>query len=139
MRCRRLRRHAFTLIEVVVAMGILSLGVVSLLSVAGAAQTRIGKARDKWIRFHMLSQAVEFMMLQGFEDPELPGPDFFDYPNYQVQCEYEVVEDLPEELKNLSGQAVLKCAKISLIDLRTGETVDSVRIDRIDYDEVNDE
>ena len=46
---------------------------------------------------------------------------------------------VPEELKNLSGQAVLKCAKISLIDLRTGETVDSVRIDRIDYDEVNDE
>lgn len=137
--CGKRLRRTFTLIEVVVAMGILSLGLVSLLSVTSAAQARIGKARDKWVRFHILSQAVEYLMLQDFEDPELPGPDFFDYPDYRVECEYETVEDLPEELMGLSGQAVLKCAVIELIDLRSGDVVDTVRIDRIDYDEVVDE
>ena len=136
---RRRRKMPLTLVEVVVALAILALSLVPFLSLANAAQMRMAKAREKWIRFHMLSQAAEFLMLQGMEDPELPGPDFFDYPGYKIMCEYKTVEDLPEDLTGLIGQAELQCCIIELVDTNTGEVVDSLYIDRINYDEINEE
>ena len=47
----------------------------------------------------MLSQGVEYFMLQNSEDPDPPDLEFFDYPGYMVQCRYEELgEELPEEL-----------------------------------------
>ncbi len=48
-------RAVFTLIEVVVALAILSLGVVSYLTLANSAQRRLFKAKEKWTNFHMRS------------------------------------------------------------------------------------
>ncbi len=133
------RRAPFTLVEVLAAMAVLSLSLTPFLTLANTAQLRLLKAQEKWRRFHMLSQAAEYMMLQGMDDPELPGPDVFDYPGYKIVCEYKDATDVPEDLNDLVGQARLRCCVIELVDTASGETVDSLRIERIDYDEVNDE
>ena len=132
------RRRFFTLVEVVTAMAILTLGLASFFSMSFMAQKRLFKAQQKWERFHMLSEAAEYMLLQGFEDPELPTEEFWSYPGYRINCSYEDVEDLPEEFTGLSGQAKLKCLVLELVDTSTDQVVDSLRIDRIDYDDTNE-
>jgi len=132
------RMHRFTLVEVVVAMGLLTLGLASYFSMAFMAQQRLYKAQAKWERFHMLSEAAEYMLLQKCEDPELPTEEFWDYPGYKINCTHEDVEDLPEEFSPLSGQARLKCMVLELVDTSTDQVVDTLRIDRIDYDDTND-
>ena len=132
------RRNIFTLVEVVAAMAILTLGLAGFFSMSFMAQKRLLKAQMKWERFHMLSEAAEYMLLQGTEDPELPSEEFWDYPGYKIVCSYEDVEDLPEEFSGLSGQAVLKCMVLELVDTATEEVVDTLRIDRIDYDDTSE-
>ncbi len=130
--------QAFTLVEVVVAMAILTLGLTSYFSMSAMSQKRIFKAREKWDRMHMLSEGAEYMLLQGFEEPELPSEEFWDYPGYRLRASYEDVSDLPEEFTGLNGQAKLKCLVLELVDASTDQTVDTLRIDRIDYDDVTE-
>ena len=133
------RRHNFfTLVEVVAAMAILTLGLAGFFSMSFMALKRLYKAQMKWEQFHMLSEAAEYMLLQGMDDPELPTEEFWDYPGYKIVCSYEDVEDLPEEFTGISGQAVLKCMVLELVDTTTEQVVDTLRIDRIDYDDTNE-
>lgn len=138
------RKNSFTLVEVVTALAILSLGVVSYLTLANMAQRRLIKARERWTNFHMLSQGVEYFMLQNSEDPDPPDLEFFDYPGYMVQCRYEELgeelgEELPEELTSVTPtQAELRACVIELVRVADGSVVDSVTIDRIQYDNNTD-
>ena len=52
-------RRLFTLIEVVVALGILGLSITGLLSLLIASQKRIAAGYEKWEHMHMLAQAAE--------------------------------------------------------------------------------
>ena len=133
-----MKRRFFTLVEVVAAMAILTLGLASFFSMSFLAQKRLMKAQEKWERLHMLSEGAEYMLLQGFEDPELPGEEFWNYPGYRLSCSYEDVEDLPEEFTDLSGQAKLKCMVLELINTSNDQVVDTLRIDRIDYDDTSE-
>ncbi|MDD3154015.1 MAG: type II secretion system protein [Victivallaceae bacterium] len=133
--CRQNQRHtnAFTLIEVVVAMAILSLGVVGTLQLLTSSQQKLADAREKWERTHLLMQAAEYLLLQaGDEAPSIPL-DFFDSTQYRIECRYEDVTDLPEELSNQEGQLPLKTCKIELLNAKTGETVDQLAVDRFSY------
>ena len=57
-------KHAgFTLIEVVVALGILALSIAGLLSLLTSSQNRIGKSMEEWKNMHMLAQAAEFTLI----------------------------------------------------------------------------
>ena len=128
-------RAVFTLIEVVVALAVLALGVVSYLTLANSAQRRLFRAKEKWTNFHMLSQGVEYYMLQTSDDPEPPGAEFFDYPGYRVTCRYEDAEGLEDDFLNVAeNQAQLRACVIELIRESDGQVVDSVTIDRIDYE-----
>ena len=133
-----MKRRFFTLVEVVAAMAILTLGLASFFSMSFLAQKRLMKAQEKWERLHMLSEGAEYMLLQGFEDPELPGEEFWNYPGYRLSCSYEDVEDLPEEFTDLSGQAKLKCMVLELLNTSNDQVVDTLRIDRIDYDDTSE-
>lgn len=128
-------RAVFTLIEVVVALAILSLGVVSYLTLANSAQRRLFKAKEKWTNFHMLSQGVEYYMLQTSDNPEPPTAEFFDYPGYRVTCRYEDAAGLEDDFLNVAeNQAQLRACVIELVRESDGQVVDSVTIDRIDYE-----
>ena len=63
----------FTLIEVVVALGILALSMAGLLQLLTASQERVGRAAEEWQHTHMLMQAAEYVLLQEGQDDEPAG------------------------------------------------------------------
>ena len=124
----------FTLIEVVVALALLSVSLAGLLQLSINSQQKLITADDKWRHEHMLAQAAEYLMLVDEENASVPD-DFFPYPGYSVEVEIDDAEDLPEEYNELVGQLPLKCWNISIVRQSDAESVASVKIDRINYDE----
>ena len=127
-------RKNFTLIEIVVALGILAISMGGLLQLAISSQLKISRAAEKWQEMHMLTQAAEYLLLHDEETVEIPA-EFFPYPEYEINCTYDEAEGLPEELENLTGQVPLKKCKIELIRSSDHKTVDSIIIDRFSYAE----
>lgn len=130
-------RKRFTLIEIVVALGILAVSIGGLLQLAITSQLRISRAAEKWNEMHMLTQAAEYLLLHGEDITEIPA-EFFPYEGYEINCSYDDAEGLPEDLNNLTGQVPLKQLKIELIRTRDHKTVDSIIIDRFSYEESSD-
>ena len=136
MRSRGIACCRFTLIEVVVAMALLSVSLAGLLQLSINSQQKLIAAADKWRHEHMLAQAAEYLMLVDEENASVPD-EFFPYPGYSVEVEIDDAEDLPEEYNELVGQLPLKCWNISIVRQSDAESVASVNIDRISYDEEN--
>ena len=136
MKARGMDYSRFTLIEVVVAMALLSVSLAGLLQLSINSQQKLIAADDKWRHEHMLAQAAEYLMLVDEENASVPD-EFFPYPGYSVEVEIDDAEDLPEEYNELVGQLPLKCWNISIVRQSDAESVASVNIDRISYDEEN--
>lgn len=125
---------SFTLIEIVVALGILAISLGGLLQLGISSQLKISRAGEKWHEMHMLTQAAEYLLLHDEETTEIP-PEFFPYPGYEINCVYDDAEGLPEEFENLTGQVPLKQCRIDLVRSSDHKTVESVIIDRFSYGE----
>ena len=128
-------RLPFTLIEVVVALAILTLSLAGLLQLLSQSQLRIADAEEKWSDMHKLIQATEYLLLAG--DPEeLAVPeDFFPYPGYSLECSVEDAEGLPDDYKEIEGQLPLKKWQITLIRDRDTSNRGTVIIDRFGYED----
>lgn len=129
------RRHCFSLIEVVVAVGVLGLGLVAFLTLANSSQRRLIRAKERWQNLHMLTQAAEYYLMHPGEETGDMSYEFFDYPGYKVICYYTDAEDLPEEFSGLDNQAPLRSCIIELIRVDGDLTLEKLIIDRIMYDE----
>ena len=129
-----MKRSPFTLIEVVVALAILSISIAGFLQLLTAAQNRIIKVNDHWMRTHMLIQAAEYYMLMKQEDPPAMTETFFPYDDYRVDVTWEEIEGLPEEYTGLTNQKQLRAMVLSLVRQLDGQEVDKIIIDRLDYE-----
>ena len=129
-----MKRSPFTLIEVVVALAILSISIAGFLPLLTAAQNRIIKVNDHWMRTHMLIQAAEYYMLMKQEDPPAMTETFFPYDVYRVDVTWEEIEGLPEEYTGLTNQKQLRAMVLSLVRQQDGQEVDKIIIDRLDYE-----
>ena len=129
-----MKKKPFTLIEVVVALAILSISIAGLLQLLTAAQNRIIKVDDHWMRTHMLIQAAEYYMLMKQEDPPAITETFFPYDDYRVDVTWEEIEGLPEEYTGLTNQKQLRAMVLSLVRQQDGHEVDKIIIDRLDYE-----
>lgn len=129
-----MKTRTFTLIEVVVAMAILSISIAGLLQLLTAAQNRIIRVDGHWMRTHMLIQAAEYYMLMKQEDPPAITDTFFPYDDYRVDVTWEEIEGLPEEYTGLTGQKQLRAMVLSLVRRQDGHEVDRIIIDRLDYE-----
>lgn len=127
-------KKSFTLLEVVVAIAILALSLAGLLQLLISAQNRMARTHEKWNETHMLMQAAEYYLLQKGEEPETPPQDVFPYKGYSTMCLFRDAENLPESYTSLVGQLPLRACEIQLLRTRDGKTVDSVIVDRIQYD-----
>ena len=128
----------FTLVEVIVAMAIMALALSGFFALSQAAVNRVDKAYSSWDRTHALSQIAEYcLLLPDEEQPEIP-PEIFESDIYEVEVYYEDAENLPEELNELVGQAPLRTLVLDLVDAQSRQVVDSLRIDRIDYDQAGE-
>ena len=129
-----MKRSPFTLIEVVVALAILSISIAGFLQLLTAAQNRIIKVNDHWMRTHILIQAAEYYMLMKQEDPPAITDTFFPYDDYRVDVTWEEIEGLPEEYTGLTNQKQLRAMVLSLVRQQDGHEVDRIIIDRLDYE-----
>ena len=129
-----MKTRSFTLLEVVVALAILSISIAGLLQLLTAAQNRIIKVNDHWMRTHMLIQAAEYYMLMKQEDPPAITDTFFPYDDYRVDVTWEEIEGLPEEYTGLTNQKQLRAMVLSLVRQQDGHEVDKIIIDRLDYE-----
>jgi len=126
-------KKRFTLIEVVVAIAVMALALTGYFALSQSAVNRVDKAYNKWERMHLLSQAAEFcLLLPDEEAPEIP-PEIFESSRYDIEAFYEDAEGLPEDLNDLENQAPLRTLVLNLVDKNTREVVDTLRIDRISY------
>jgi len=117
----------FTLLEVIIAMAILSLAIVGILNYSVQASRRMAKASTKWEKEHMLSQAVEFFLLAGPRE-NIPN-DVFPYQNFKAVCEVNEPK-LPDEIENEIGSWKLATLKISILN-DSGENINSISVDTI--------
>ena len=129
-----MKKFQFTLIEVVVALGILAVGLGGMLQLAISAQLRMGSAMEKWQDVHVVTQAAEYLMLMNEDTTEIPE-EFFNYPDYTLNIYTDDADDLPEEFNGIEGQVPLKKLVIELVRERDGKTVETVIIDRLSYEE----
>jgi len=127
----------FTLVEVVVALAILSISLAGLLQLSIAANSRNADSVEKWESEHMLAQAAEYLMLQNEDGATVPE-DFFPYPGYAVEVVCDDAEGLPEDYDGLDKQLPLKRWNIAVVRSSDGRKMAEVNIDRISYDEQTD-
>ena len=133
----QLARRRFTLIEVVVALAILSISLAGLLQLSITAHTRNADSVGKWESEHMLAQAADYLMLQNEDGATVPE-EFFPYPGYSVEAACDDAENLPEDYDGLDGQLPLKRWNIAVVRNSDGKRIAEVNIDRISYDEQTD-
>ena len=127
-------KNSFTLIEIVVALGILAISLGGLLQLSISSQLKVSRAVETWENVHMVTQAAEYLLLHDEETTEIP-PEFFPYPGYEILCSYDDAEGLPEEFENLTGQIPLKQCRIELIRTSDHKTLETIIVDRFGYGE----
>ena len=128
----------FTLIEVIIAIGILAISLASLFQIIATARARIAKADEEWHNMHMLTQAAEYVLLHN-ANVDSVDRDFFPWRDYQININYDDVidEQIDEDFMSIEGQLPLQLCTIELRSLKsTGkDTVGILEIERIIYDD----
>ena len=139
LECRR-NVKGFTLIEVIIAIGILAISLASLFQIIASSRARIAKADEAWHNMHMLTQAAEYVLLHRADVVDSVDRDFFPYRDYDVNISYEgevTDEQIADEFRSISDQLPLELFVIELVNLKTSgkETVGTLEIERIVYDD----
>ncbi len=88
------KASVFTLIELLVAITILAVGLGSIFAINSSSTKKTVRSEKIWGRQHMLSNACEFFLLFG-EDEPIPS-DLFP-KDYRATCEFEIYEEVPDE------------------------------------------
>ena len=132
---------SFTLIEVIIAIGILAISLASLFQIIASSRARIAKAEESWHNMHMLTQAAEYVLLHsGNAEVDSVDRDFFPYEDYQVNIIYEgevTDEQIDDDFRSIDGQLPLELCVIELVNLKTSgkEVVGTLELERIIYDD----
>ncbi len=86
----RVQGRRFTLLEVIIAAGILAMAVTMSVGIMGAARARLLRAESRWGRQHLLSQAAELYLLGG--PSAVPPPDLLP-EGFTCDCTLTRVEE----------------------------------------------
>lgn len=122
---KRKKRKLFTLLEIIVAFFIFSMGVIVLLSQFSSASLRLIENRNVWKQNHEIINAAEYSLLVRPSDPL--DSRFFD-PDYLIVRKY-VEPDLKTGYENPTIGLQLMTLQISLLRRSDREEVDFIQID----------
>ncbi len=118
----------FTMIETVVAFGILMLALSAIFTTIAASQQRVIRAEKHWRQTHLLLQAAEYWLLTPPNSP-LP-PTLFPDNDYQVSASYHAPDDLPSAVPDSNNGWRLIDMTITLHDNHNNR-VGSITLERI--------
>ncbi|MBP5300785.1 MAG: hypothetical protein J6Y80_05205 [Victivallales bacterium] len=80
--------------EVMIAALILAMSVAATTAIVGTARANMLREQRRWLREHLLANAVEFYLACG---PDAIPPDGLLPDGYAATCEVFDVEELPED------------------------------------------
>ncbi len=126
-------KRIFTLIEIIVAMAVLTLSLTGLFQLLGSSQSKLAGALEKWHHMHMATQAAEYVLMHADENVELPV-DFFPYRGYTVNISFDDAAGLPDEFSSQTDQLPLRRCIIELERDRDREIVETITVDRLGDD-----
>ncbi len=118
------KRNDFTLLEVLVAMVILTLGAGGLLWQLALAANRAGHNARTWALTHDLTAAAEWLLLYG-QDGRLDDTLFTG--EWQISGRFELPQRLPENTETLFGTRRLRTLVVEA--RRDGAVLDSWQLD----------
>lgn len=124
----RTEAHHFTLVEVLIALAILTMGILAAAGLVWGAQSRNITASRQWEEQHAMSQAAEYLLLAGNEDavPER----FFPYGDYRINSWYATPINLPSGVDDRQPGWRLATLHIQLLD-KDGNSIRKLSLDRI--------
>jgi len=128
---RRKRRY-FTLIEVVVALAILTGGIMGAMAIVTMSKKRMDRAYDSFYNQHMLAQAAEYYLLCGEKQIT---PDVFPYRGYNASCRITDCSNIKGVSANTGGNWKLSTYDISVRG-PNGQIVSQVKVDKIFKNEI---
>ena len=117
----------FTLVETVIALGVLMLALSAVFASIAASQQRVIRAEKRWQRQHLLTQAAEYYLLAP-PSSQIPQV-LFSNQQYRVAVEYNTPQ-LPDKVETVNGNWQLIGMKIMLFD-QNDKKVDSITLERI--------
>ena len=121
----------FTLIEVLIALSILTISVVTFLLLIGSASKRVNKAARRWEHTHLLTQAVEYCMLNEANSNNNIDERFFPLDGYnKVECFFESPQGLPDGVEESFNGKSLVAMRV-VIKNNDDKILDSVTVERI--------
>ncbi|HBM15328.1 MAG TPA: hypothetical protein DD381_03140 [Lentisphaeria bacterium] len=128
---RKQKIKHFTLIEVVVALAILTGGIMGSMAIVSMSKNRMDKAYDSFFAQHMLSQAAEYYLLCGNKPIT---PDFFSYSGYSAYC---IINDCRDNNIPMNTGSNWKLVTYD-ISIRgpNGRNISSVKIDKLIKNEI---
>lgn len=117
----------FTLIEVVVALAILTGGIMGAMAIVAMSKKRMDRAYDSFNEQHMLAQAAEYYLLCG-DKPVTQ--DFFPYRGYSSSCRIEDCKNIQGVSANTGGNWKLASYDIAIRG-PNGQIVSEVKVDKL--------
>ncbi len=125
---RRVIRHAFTLMETMVAATILAGAVAASMGIVSTARATLLKAENRWARQHILAQATEYYLLAGLNADQPDGllPD-----GYTASCEVYAVEDGIEEEAIEAIRGWILCEYHVVVYDREGIAMAETRVQKV--------
>ena len=118
-----MKRNKFTLLEVLVALVILTLGIAGLLWQLSIAANRAARNAETWELTHDLTSAAEYLLLHG---PEAGLNETLFSGEFEIASRYEDPR-LPADTETRFGQKRLRTLVVEAS--REGEVLDSLRLD----------
>ncbi len=119
----------FTLLEVIIAIAILSMGILAAMSMVSLSKKRMDKAYNTWFNGHLLAQAAEYYLLCGAN--KSITSDYFPYNGYSAQCTVTNCNDLSKDsVSSISGNWRLVTYDIGVKD-PYGNIISQVKVDKI--------
>ena len=96
------RRHAFSLIEMVIAAMILAMASVIVVEMNSRSMRQTGEIESGWAREHLLTLGCEYFLLWGHEASE---PNDLLPKGYSISCEIAEKEDEDASIADTRPQA----------------------------------
>jgi len=123
-------KRPFTLIEVLIALAILAVVLVSSMQVISNCKLRVIEAERIWANEHLLGQAAEFFLLAG---PEAELPPELLPAGFSASCqvnESQALGSMAEHAQNEINAWILAAYHITVFDAK-GQEIDTLTIEKI--------